>query len=104
MLFDTREGLLRDTDPGNTSVFLGGVMYYVTIDVANLTRWFNGTAPLNTPGGANALVNNTGYTVYFSDRRNNNNAANLETAEYGFEDFVNPLSASRHSKWHARYR
>ena len=32
--------------------------------------------------------------MYFSDRRNNNNAASLETAEYGFEDFVNPLSAA----------
>jgi hypothetical protein len=94
VLFDTREGLLRDTDPGNTSVALGGVMYYVALDVANLTRWFTATAPLNTPGGANAQINNTGYTVYFSDRRNNNNAASLETAEYGFEDFVNPLSAT----------
>jgi hypothetical protein len=32
--------------------------------------------------------------VYFSDRRNNRNAANLETAEYGAEDFVNPASAT----------
>jgi hypothetical protein len=69
-------------------------MYYVAIDVANLTKWLTATAPLNTPGGANARVNNTGYTVYFSDRRNNRNAANLETAEYGDEDFVNPAAAN----------
>jgi hypothetical protein len=69
-------------------------MYYAAIDVQNLTKWFKGTAPLNAPGGANAKVNNTGYTVYFSDRRNNRNAANLETAEYGFEDFVNPAAAN----------
>jgi hypothetical protein len=30
--------------------------------------------------------------VYFSDRRNNRNAANQETGEYGFEDVVNPES------------
>jgi hypothetical protein len=93
-LFDTREGLLRDTVPGNTNVTLGGVMYYVAIDVQNLTQWFRGSGSLNTPGGANAKVNGTGYTVYFSDRRNNRNAASLETAEYGFEDFVNPAAAN----------
>ena len=37
---------------------------------------------------------NTGFTVYFSDRRNNRNTANLETGDYGFEDFVNPAVAS----------
>ena len=42
----------------------------------------------------NAIIDNTGFTVYFSDRRNNRNAANLETGEYGFEDFVNPTVAS----------
>jgi hypothetical protein len=34
-----------------------------------------------------------GYSVYFSDRRNNRNAVNAETGEYGFEDLVNPDSA-----------
>ena len=36
----------------------------------------------------------TGYVVYFSDRRTNRDAANLETGEYGFEDFVNPASVN----------
>jgi hypothetical protein len=95
VLFDTREGLLRDVDPAvDPLLYVGGVMQYVGINVANLTQWFRGQAPQNTPGGSNALVNGTGYTVYFSDRRNNNNAAGLETAEYGSEDFVNPLSAT----------
>jgi hypothetical protein len=95
VLFDTREALLRDVDPAvDPLLYVGGVVYYVGINVANLTKWFRGQAPLNTPGGANAMVNGTGYTVYFSDRRNNNNTASLETAEYGSEDFVNPLSAT----------
>src|SRR4029453_7652830 len=51
----------------------------------------------NTQSGA-------GFIVYFSDRRNNKcpvgnpscplAVAPVETGEYGFEDFVNPLSAT----------
>jgi hypothetical protein len=93
-LFDPREALHRDIAPAGTNVILGGVMYYIAIETKNLAKWFQGTAPFNTPGGANANKNNGGFTVYFSDRRNNRNAANLETAEYGAEDFVNPASAT----------
>jgi hypothetical protein len=32
--------------------------------------------------------------VYFSDRRTNRDAANQETGEYGFEDFVNPADVN----------
>jgi hypothetical protein len=39
-------------------------------------------------------MNVTGYVVYFSDRRGNRNTLNQETGEYGFEDFVNPASAT----------
>ncbi len=39
------------------------------------------------------IVQDTGYVLYFSDRRGNKNLANQETGEYGFEDFVNPTSA-----------
>jgi len=101
-LFDTREGLQRDCGPvaGNCnapgSLVLGGVMYYVTIDVANLSKWFTCTLGNGLPcSGVNA-ISNSGYTVYFSDRRNNcSGAVNCaETGEYGFEDFVNPLSAT----------
>ena len=94
VLFDPREGLQRDVAPAGSNVILGGVMYYVAIDVANLSKWFKGTAPFNGGTGVNAIIDNTGFTVYFSDRRNNRNAANLETGDTGFEDFVNPAVAS----------
>jgi hypothetical protein len=90
-LFDPREGLQRDVNPG-TDLKLGGVMYYIALDVANLSKWFAGTAPYNTGTGVNSLSTN-GYSVYFSDRRNNRNTTNVETGEYGFEDVVNPSSA-----------
>jgi hypothetical protein len=95
VLFDTREALMRDSDPAiDPLLYVGGVMYYVGLDVQNLTQWFRAAGNFTGGTGASALVNGTGYTVYFSDRRNNNNAAGLETAEYGSEDFVNPLSAT----------
>ncbi|MEO8257645.1 MAG: hypothetical protein ABI868_09910 [Acidobacteriota bacterium] len=95
VLFDAREGLLRDTNPGNTNVSLGGLMHYVAIDVENLSKWFQGAG--NYAAGNNGLLaikENGGFTVYFSDRRNNRNAANAETGEYGSEDFVNPAAAN----------
>ena len=93
VLFDAREALQRDTSPG-TSVLLGGVMYYINIDVANLSAWFKGTAPFNGGTGPQSRVDNTGFTVYFSDRRNNRDAAGNETGDYGWEDFVNPASTT----------
>jgi len=92
VLFDAREALQRDVSPGS-DLILGGVMHYVTIDVGNLSKWLKGTAPYTAGTGATAR-NIGGYSVYFSDRRNNRNAANQETGEYGFEDVVNPLSGS----------
>ena len=98
-LFDPREGLLRDIAPtdanGNVlrDVMIGGVMHYIALDVRNLTRWFQGAAPYGGGSGTQAF-NTGGYSVYFSDRRNNRDAASLETGEYGFEDFVNPANAN----------
>ncbi len=89
VLFDTREALQRDVNPGTGNLIMGGVMHYVAIDVANLSRWFRGQIGAS---GANALSNN-GYSVYFSDRRNNRDLLSRETGEYGFEDVVNPASA-----------
>jgi hypothetical protein len=94
VLFDTREGLQRDTDPGNKNVTLGGLMYYVAVDVNNLAKWFMASGTHAASTGANAKKDNGGFTLYFSDRRNNRNASNRETGEYGWEDFVNPLSAT----------
>ena len=93
-IFDAREALLREPAPANnnTDVYLGGVMHYVAIDVANLSRWFKNQGPYGAGSGTQVLTNN-GYSVYFSDRRNNRDLSNLETGEYGWEDVVNPLSA-----------
>jgi hypothetical protein len=93
VLYDTREGALRDNIPtGQTDVYLGGVMHYIELDINNLARWFTGSIGAS---GLNAL-NTTGYVVYFSDRRTNHNSlnGNVETGEYGFEDFVNPLNVN----------
>jgi hypothetical protein len=94
-LFDTREALPRDDDPGGDDVALGGVMYYVGIDVQNLSLWFQGTAPYAAGSGTGANDDRgAGYSVYFSDRRNNRDALSKETGEYGWEDFVNPATSS----------
>jgi hypothetical protein len=91
VLYDPREGDLRDNiNTGELRPFLGGVMHYIELDINNLSRWFRGVIGAS---GTNAM-NTTGYVVYFSDRRLNRNAANNETGEYGFEDFVNPASAN----------
>jgi hypothetical protein len=85
-LYDTREGVLRDNIPENRyELYLGGVMHYIELDISNLCRWFRGEVGFS---GANA-INETGYVVYFSDRRTNRNGANAGTGEYGFEDNVN---------------
>ena len=94
-LYDTREGNYRDvaTTGSGSGMRVGGVMGYVTLDVANLTRWFAGAIPASSATG-NLAWNNNGYIVYFSDRRGDHNedaaTANVETGEYGFEDFINP--------------
>jgi len=101
-LYDTREGLARDnTLPGN-AIVLSGVMNYVELDVANLSRWFTGAIGAS---GASA-INVTGYTVYFSDRRGDRldntgggspvsvGGGIIKTGAFGFEDFVDPASAN----------
>jgi hypothetical protein len=88
-LYDTREGNFRDNlAAGSLNMALGGVIHYVELDVNNLRRWFLGQIGAT---GTNAR-NDNGFTVYFSDRRNNQNPAvpMLETGEYGFEDVINP--------------
>ena len=102
-LFDTREGLVRDVALPLTgtvpSVTLAGTMYYVELDAANLAKWFAGTIGTNGPNA----YNNTGYSVYFSDRRGDRPDSNppasvgttsMLTGAFGYEDFVNPASAS----------
>jgi hypothetical protein len=96
VLYDTREGNFRDptADPADHTLALGGMMNYVALDVGNLKKWLAGTvAPFAGLSGVNAL-NQNGFVVYFSDRRNNKNqaATPVETGEYGFEDVVNPAA------------
>jgi hypothetical protein len=86
VLYDTREGILRDNIPSNRyELYLGGVMHYIELDVNNLCRWFTGA--IGTKG--TEAMNETGYVVYFSDRRTNGRKNDKETAEYGFEDNIN---------------
>jgi hypothetical protein len=85
VLFDPREGALRDSIPENQlNVSLGGLMHYVELDVRNLRIWLAAQAN---------IMRTTGYVVYFSDRRGNKSgtaaAPGPETGELGFEDIVN---------------
>ena len=91
-LYDAREGLRRENSgiTGDTTMYLGGIMYYVELDVNNYKRWIEGT--IGTSGSTSQ--NLTGYAVYFSDRRNNKNATTVETGDYGWEDFINTDSSS----------
>jgi hypothetical protein len=94
VLYDTREGNYRDPSASSSdhAKALGGIMNYVALDVGNLKRWLAGDIGTS---GSNVL-NQNGFVVYFSDRRNNKNQATpaVETGEYGFEDVVNPTVSS----------
>ena len=99
VLFDTREGTLRDTGPtgantGNPTP--NGTMHYVELDVKNLAAWIVAN---------NSIINNTtGYTVYFSDRRSESadptpapsvlGSPSGLTGGYGFDDIINSGSGT----------
>lgn len=97
VLFDTREGTLRDTGSAagtNTTTgnpTIAGAMHYVELDVKNLAAWLVANA---------ATVNNTtGYSLYFSDRRGDQpdpnpppsvvGSASGKTGAYGYDDIIN---------------
>jgi hypothetical protein len=99
MLYDARQGLLRDAAPGNGQPYLNGAIQYIELDINNLARWFSGaigTPGLRPPAGV------TGYLVYFSDRRSNQpctpvascvpGIVSSKLGDLGFEDFVNPAT------------
>jgi hypothetical protein len=87
VLYDAREGNMRDSVNLNSpDMALGGIMNFIAFDVDNYRKWIAGTIP----GTGSQSWENNGYIVYFSDRRNNRNAANVETGEYGWEDNINP--------------
>ena len=112
VLYDTREALLQD--PGTPSSLgltngvlpVAGAMYYVELDVANLANWFLNDATGSTAfnGTGATLSNGTGYSVYFSDRRGEQQDPNPPasvspsgtaalTGGFGWEDNVNFTSA-----------
>ena len=47
----------------------------------NLAKWFTAAALYSAGSGANSQKDNGGFTVYFSDRRNNRKADNTESGE-----------------------
>jgi hypothetical protein len=98
VLYDPREGDYRDNVPtAQTTVYLGGVMHYVELDMSNLSLWLTGGGPYGGGSGVNAVRTATGgMVVYFSDRRGNlsDPTVNRKLGEYGFNDMVNPASAT----------
>ncbi|MGH9403904.1 MAG: hypothetical protein ACRD2P_17615, partial [Terriglobia bacterium] len=90
-MYDAREGNLRDNSTP-VGVYANGVINVVELDVQDLQWWF-----ANDTFGKQAL-NNSGYIVYFSDRRGNYDpaatATNGETGVYGNEDIINPSSST----------
>jgi hypothetical protein len=109
VLFDPREGTLRDNFPTgnlgvipyNTMVSLNGVMSYIEIDANNLIRYLTGALPGQGTSAFDPSSAPNDYAVYISDRRGNYipakpatawppvSPSNNETGEYGFEDFTN---------------
>jgi Tfp pilus assembly protein PilX len=87
-MYDARETHFR-VDSSPSTIRKIGIMNIVELDVANLARWFAGTIA----GTGTQALNNSGYIVYFSDRRGNRDDSGNETGEFGFEDVVNPVSA-----------
>ena len=111
VLFDTREGTLRDGAPGGTTLpTLNGAMHYVEVDGKNLASWFGGKINTWTTTGQNTKdpsVAPNNYVFYLSDRRGNY-AGNTsitggwpplsytknETGESGWTDNINPNDAT----------
>ena len=106
VLYDPREGIIRDNALGNNTndnvgginnrpeITAEGVMNYIELDVNNLTRWFNGAI-----GASGTNANGVGgYSVYFSDRRGNvldpTPDTLTQTGSFGFNDIVNRSDAT----------
>lgn len=94
-LFDSREGGFRPgvalgssrSKDGTPEIPALGVMYYVELDAFVLSNW------ITAKQGALGLNNQTGFTVYFSDRRGEQYdpiaGATTRTGSLGFNDVVN---------------
>ncbi len=91
-LYDTREGIYRQNDINPAPVYGSGVMGYVELDAQNLAAWLR-----NNQTGLSLNNIDTGFTVYFSDRRRERkdpNAATVRTGSFGYNDFVNPADVA----------
>jgi hypothetical protein len=111
VLFDTREGALRDFAPSSSTgvnnikysqmVAPSGVMHYIEVDAANVAKYFTGALGTNGTLAFDPNVAPNDFTVYISDRRDNYAATQSwinwpplspglhETGEYGYTDVVN---------------
>jgi hypothetical protein len=110
VLFDTREGELRDAAMSATNQpTLNGAMNYIEIDAKNLTAWFAGTlggfAGVSGPGTKDPSNASNDFSLYVSDRRGNYEDPTVqsmsglgwpplsytkdETGESGWTDIVN---------------
>jgi hypothetical protein len=117
VLFDTREGTLRDVVPTgslggvnySSMVTLNGAMQYIEVDAKNLAAYLAGTGVYAGTSGHlsyDSVNAPNDYTLYISDRRGNYTSTALtnawpplspsghETGEYGWDDFVNPASTN----------
>ena len=117
VLFDAREGSLRDAPPPTGAVVgtindytmptLGGVMQYVEVDVKNAARYLAGFSGGTGHASYDSTTAPNDYVIYVSDRRGNYysgaafagnwpplSPSGNETGEYGFNNFVNPADAN----------
>lgn len=102
VLYDTREAVYRpgatppapnslDPNPAQPGITGAGVIGYIELDAANLALW------LKNNQGVLGINNNTGFTVYFSDRRGEQldpSSGAVKTGSFGFNDFVNQSNAA----------
>jgi hypothetical protein len=105
VLFDTREGTLRDESMSTSNLpTLNGAMHYIELDAMNVTRWFSGQIGSSGTKTQDQAVAPDNFVVYVSDRRGNYDKAQAlqswpptsptgnETGEYGWYDLVNSSS------------
>jgi len=95
--YDAREGEARDNlaSPSSGSCAVNGVMNVVELDVGNLKAWLADS----TGNGPNVdTVKDSGYILYYSDRRgmraSPNVSPNRKTGDSGLEDTINSSAGS----------
>src|SRR5208282_6105668 len=113
VIFDTRQGELRDTAMSTAAIplpTLAGSLTYIEVDGTNLANWYAGKINgIVTTGAKTKDPNNASneFVLYVSDRRGNyldpavqtittgwppTSFSGNETGEYGWTDIVNGTS------------